>query len=220
MPATGTNPKQQNSKSIRLTADGFSFYDGREVVLVVGRSTWMPLREFNASAVDNIYNKVYAPAERPSVVRYNILPTLEVVELWSVGRDTYEQLRADHPYHRWMGADGVVLETVVHYDALCSSANRLYAYLHDGEMFVFSYRDRSLFYANSFWPRSDEEARYFLLAAWRRLAFDAEKDECLLLGDHEALLPLLAPYLRHVGSLTNDMLRLPASDLPIDLLCV
>ena len=235
MPATGTNPRHNEKKSIRLTADGFSFYPGQEVILVAGRSTWMPLAEFNPACVQTIYNKVYAPADKPSVVRYNILPTLEVIEIWSVDKEVERQLTADHPNHRWLGVDGVVLERISNYErqrgsspqssSLIASSRRpsgrrLYAYSHDGELFVFSFADGSLYYANSFWPATDEEARYYLFGVWQRLNFDPEKDELLLIS-YDAMLPLLQPYIRHIAILTPSMLRLHDTEgLPFDLLCV
>ena len=220
MPATGTNPRHKEKKSIRLTADGFSFYPGQAVILVSGRSTWMPLAEFNPACVQTIYNKVYAPTGKPSVVRYNILPTLEVIEIWSVDKEVERQLAADYPNHRWLGVDGVVLERIFNYERQRATGRRLYAYSHDGELFVFNFANGTLCFANSFWPTSDDEARYYLFGAWQRLDFDAEKDELLLISC-DTMLPLLQPYIRHVAALTPKMLRLPdAAGLPFDLLCL
>lgn len=221
MQVTGIDYKSSNKKSIRLVADGFSFYPGREVILVAGRSTWLPLEHFNASQVESIYNKVYPPLEIPQVVRYSILPLLEVVELWSVGRDINEKAQLNYPHHRWMGVDGAVVERLVTYERQQNeNTQRLYAYMHDGELFVFSYRYGSLFYANSFWPKNDEEIRYFMFNVWNTLKMDVEKDECLLIDLNDKL-EMFTPYLRHVGVLTPEMIGVTSrSNTPFDILCL
>lgn len=206
-----------------MTADGLSFYPGAEAIVVCGHSTRVPMAEFRREEAQILLDYVCPAKGQERTVLYNVLPELEIVEIFGIGTDRLADLRRDYPTHRILGVNTMVLETMWRHDcAMGSAGRRLYAYCHDGEMLLFCYDAQGLRWANTFPVPTPQERLFLFLSAWRQLGFDAEKDECLLLCCDNMAEPL-KPYIRHIATLSPaDVLGQKAAhrDAPFDILVI
>ena len=62
---------------------------------------------------------------------------------------------------------------------------RLYAHTNGRQLFLFSYNDGKLQFANSFEASSLSNQVYFLLYAWKQLGLQQAKDTCILLDNNK-----------------------------------
>lgn len=267
MQATGNNPYQSYSLSIRLHADGFSFYgynpNETEAIkeeahrytdtesrtetlrralagspltaagsycmgvygLVTGPSIQVPLEAFRKEEAGTLFRLTYA-REHSGKIYYNILPHLEIAEVFSLDKETEALLCHHLPGIRFYHAESMLLEKLLPFDT--PGKQRLFVYFHEQEMLVFCYRDQKLLYANTFPAGQTDNAVYFILSVWKKLSLDVREGECILLGESEqkaGCADMLGKYLHIVKPLSAaDIYRrfAPARHphLPFDLLAL
>ena len=206
MLATGNSnqPNPHIQQSIRVTADGLSFYSGPEAIVVDGPCTRLPLNQFDRADAATVlqYLVPAKPEEPPRTALYNVLPELEVVEIFGIETALYEELKSLYPRHRFLGINSMVLETMWRHDRSLGNANRrMYAWQHGKNMLVFYFSDEGLHSANTYTIENVDYAIYYALMMWRVYGLDPERDECLVIGD-EAIAQGLQMFLRHTATLT------------------
>ena len=265
MQATGNNPNQPYSLSIRLHADGLSFFGYRPANGRVACETYpyvpgkdpietlrealdqsaiarwegdrlmtcaltqspamqVPLDCFHKEEAHALYRLTYSSGERKGKVYYNILPHLEVAQIFTIDNEAEKILCQRFPGIRFYHSHTMILEKMWMLEK--QGARRLYACFLEKEMFVFAYREQRLAYANSFQSDVLENAVYFLLSVWKNLGMDAQADECVLLGGHVIkphVAQILSRYLAHVEELcATDVYRRSTlaknPQMPFDLL--
>lgn len=264
MQATGNNQNQSYNLSIRLHADGFSFYGyapneteaikeenyrydneeshiaqferalaqsalaGRKSYLsvyglIIGPSIQIPLESFRKEEANTLFRLAFAQ-EHTGKIYYNILPHIEIAKVFSVDKDIEMSLRKQFPDIRFYHAETMLLEKM--WPLGSKGKQRLYVYFHEQEMFVFSYKEQKLQYANTFPADQADNAAYFILSVWKSLSLDAREGECILLGGNNIeteCAKTLGKYLHNVTLLSSaDIYRryAPAKNtqIPLDLL--
>lgn len=263
MQETGNNPHTAYSLSIRLHADGFSFYsyctysepiikkedysfqphephaatlenalkasplthlDNLMVYgLLTSPSVQVPLEAFQKEEAGTLYRLTFKQNTYGKIY-YNILPHLEIAEIFTVEKELEEVLCQYFPhicfYHiHTMLLEKLALQTM-------RESQKLYAYFHEKEVFIFSTRQQQLYYANTFPIEQTANAVYFILSVWKSLGLEAESHECILLGSPDITAEVtthLNKYLRHLRTLqpTDIYKRAPLAQvqgLPFDLL--
>ncbi len=277
MPATGSKTYRPLNLSIRLRADGFSFfvcdaqaaslvrgehfkleegttlaerltrelarteYNNRQIeqvfVLVGGPVTHVPLEEFRRDEAATMYNFVVSTPEGVKQhVGYNILPQLEVVELFAIADDVEEAIIRFHPTARLFAANAMVLER------LCTGNNsssadistELYAYQpSDNQLTIVACRNdkkvTTLQMANTYDIAGADDAVYFILSVWQMFNMIQTTDGITLLGQKSELmneiLKRLKEYVIHVHHLLpNDFFpNMPLArerEVPLDLMAL
>ncbi len=266
MQETGNNQSRTYNLSIRLHADGFSFYgydpatrdpvamedhayrEGespaetlREAIaqsavvrgrngpvvygLVAGPSMQVPLECFRKEEAHALYRLTYA-REKTGKTYYNILPHLEIAQIFTVDHEEERVLGQRFPGIRFYHSHTMILEKL--WLLSRQDKRKLYAYFDGKEVFVFSYREQRLRYANTFPADVAENAAYFILSVWKGLEMDARQEECMLLGGGDiknATARLLSRYLQNVGNAdASDIYRRSAlarnRRIPFDLLAL
>lgn len=263
MQVTGNNKNQTYSLSIRIHADGFSFYccNPQSIpaienesyryssdcnpastlekalttsdllkknyatvqCLIAGSSVQIPLEYFRKEEANAFYKLAYAETETGKTY-YNILPSLEIAEVFTVDKSVEEVLHNHFPTIRFYHIHTMMLEKMALQPA--SENQRLYVYIHDSSMFIFNFDGQLLEYANTFSTVDTGNLVYFLLSVWKDLGLDAEKDSCIFLGEHPLIQTVTAPlsrYIRHIQKLPASQLYKRSSlaqspDVPLDLL--
>ncbi len=196
-------------------------------VLTTMPDTRVPLEHFKKDEAEALFRLTFSQADpHKHRIVYNILPSLEVVELSAIDKDVERVLQERYPIGlQFLGTEGVMLEALQTYNEQQNAKNsRLYVYFHDGEMFLFRFQEGKLNFANSYAVAGQQDAVYYLLYAWKLMELNASADECLLVGTSPfiGLLPTLRTYLRQVKEITPRHLfpNLPQtaiSQIPFDI---
>ena len=246
---TGNNTNQAYSLSIRIHADGFSFYSCNpltdkgfkkedyffqpesdrtgQILSAVNQSvlihekqhaqfnlllqspvTHVPMELFRKEETELLFNFSNTKAKTPVQILYNILPRLEIVEIFRIEEQLYSQL------------------TMASHQTQYDTGKKLYVYSYNKRIFLFHYKNNKLLFANEFKADNHQSALYLLLHVWKNLEFDAYTDECIFLapGEYElALMEKVREYLKSVYELSPTVLfrraaltRIP--QIPFDLL--
>lgn len=247
MQATGNNQNQAYSLSIRLHADGFSFYSyspneaeaikeenyryqegesrtaclekalAQSVLtkrqsylsvygLIIGPSVQIPLESFHKEEANTLFRLTFAQ-EHTGKIYYNILPHLEIAKVFSIDKDIETLLRKHFPGIRFYHAETMLLEKMLPFES--REKQRLYVYFHEQEMFVFSYKDQKLQYANTFPADQTDNAAYFILSVWKSLSPDSREGECILLGEN----PIKAGCAQTLGKYLHNVKPLSSADI-------
>lgn len=248
---TGNNISSSQHLSIRIFADGFSFYihttdqrligsrsftwtkdkqeDGLQKpddraqanrlqqvladnkilpsafssvnILMATPSTRIPLDGFRKEEAEVLYRLVY-PKSKGQRILYNVLPYLEIVELFALEPALAELLTGMFPAAHFYGQHTLLLERLARRTPAVASRKQLFVYADNSRMSVFALEGRSLHFANSYPATNLADITYFLLYIWKTLELQAETDECILLGNgivpHQDIASSLRRYLRNV----------------------
>ncbi len=266
MQEIGSNRSQPYNLSIRLHADGFSFYsydpaeteqvrvedyvykEGESIAetlkkavaqsaviqernstavygLVTGLSMQVPLECFRKEEAHALYRLTYV-REKTGKTYYNILPHLEIVQIFTVDHEIECTLGQYFSSIRFYHSHTMILEKL--WLLTRQDRRQLYVYFDEKEVFVFGYREQRLCYANTFPADMADNAVYFILSAWKGLKMDARRDVCVLLGNgnmKDDTERLLSRYLQNVRNTdTSDIYRRSTlarnRQIPFDLLAL
>ena len=264
---TGNNTNQAYSLSIRIHADGFSFYSCNpltdkgfkkedyffqpesdrtgQILSAVNQSvlihekqhaqynlllqspvTHVPMELFRKEETELLFNFSNTKAKTPVQILYNILPRLEIVEIFRIEEQLYSQLTKQFPNIRYYAQNSMLLEKMASHQTQYDTGKKLYVYSYNKRIFLFHYKNNKLLFANEFKADNHQSALYLLLHVWKNLEFDAYTDECIFLapGEYElALMEKVREYLKSVYELSPTVLfrraaltRIP--QIPFDLL--
>lgn len=256
---TGNNISTSQRLSIRITADGFSFYihtaeqrllsvrsfpwrtdlpdeqpqktkgcqkatqlrqvlkDNKLIsptcssvnILVCTPSTRIPLEGFHKEDTENLYRLIY-PSSQGVQVHYNVLPSLEVVELFALEPEISDMLAECYADVHFYGKHTLLLERLARLVPAMPPRQRLFVYTDGNGMSTFAFNGKSLRFANSYPAENIADITYFLLYIWKTLELQAETDECILMGggtvSHLEIISSLRRYLRNVSVLAPSRL--------------
>jgi len=271
MPATGNKSYHPLSISIRLHADGFSFfvcdlqtsnlirgehfrlsegvslveqlsqelsrpdYFNRQIdqcfVLVCSPSTHVPLEEFRRDEAAEFYGLTFSDFDAARQrVAYNILPHLEIVELYALSTDVEEVILQFYPTARFFASRAILMERLLLLEEDQSSEHaRLYVCPEADAYSLYAFRQQHLVFANTFGVTNKPDALYFILNVWKQLELDALHDTLRILAPQEdrdsELQSALAEYIVHVDSLKSEDIfsHVPLASekqVPLDLMAL
>lgn len=192
-------------------------------VLLTGESIQVPLQIFKKEEANALFSLAY-PQASANKIFYNILPSLEIAEVFCIERGIENILMSRYPSVRVYHIHTMLLEKLVLNAE--PGTERLYAYFHDNKMFVFSYNGQQLLYANTFIAKECDNIVYYILSVWKELERQAATDKCLFLGN-STLMPdvikNIRKYIRNVEWLSPaDLYRRSSlaqtKNIPFDVL--
>lgn len=198
----------------------------RAQVLIDSPVMLIPLEEYEESEVTETYHYTYPGHEMDTIETY-VMHDLNSVAVFSINKDV-RMVITDHfddvritPLHApvWQH---------LHPRSYSGVARKLYAYVHEGMMDVFSFAKNRFRYQNNFTAKETADLTYFLLYIWQTLAFDVHKDELYLVGDSaviDALRDEVKKYVQNVFVInpSTEFNRAPMTQLPhitYDMICL
>jgi hypothetical protein len=204
----------------------------RALVVVETQTLLVPVREFDENRAEMLYRYTCdgstdnSQTEQDTIV-HNVLPNLNAVAVYKLNRDL-QLVIGDHftdvRYNHLMQA----VWSYFHARNFATPHNKLFAYLHDKQLEVFSFDKNRFRFSNSFKVENSSNAVYFLLSVWKQLGFDAQNDEIRLVFDtaqtmttedqqeRQQLIDTLRNYVKKVNiSLTATDENI--GDMPFDL---
>lgn len=141
----------------------------------------VPIDLFHEDQVEMLYCHAFGPSQQ-KVVRYTVFSDLNCVAVFTVGRDLSMVLTDRYGNVRFIPVAAPVWRHL-HQRSYTGPHNKLYAYYHDRRLEVFSFGDNRFKFYNSYVVNNQNDALYYLLAAWKQAGLQAEHDEMYLAGE-------------------------------------
>ena len=197
----------------------------KAMVLIDAPVLLIPVEVFEEAKMAVMYHQSF-PCREQEQVLYNVLPDLNAVALFSVNKDLKLVLDDNFADVRTTAAMSPVWRHL-HRRSFTSTRNKLYGYLHDQKIDVFSFHQNRFKFYNQFETTRSADALYFLLYVWKQLMLSQERDELHLVGDgltdgQDELANKLRRYLQNVFVInpSAEFNRAPATKvkgMPFDL---
>lgn len=195
--------------------------DTKRILLMINSPVVLvPLDEYmDAENYDTevIYSQTF-PGHDNDIKVANVLPDLNAVAIFAVNKDLALVLTDHFADVKIRNVMEPVWAHLYRRSILVNQRRKLYACFHDQKMDVFSFQQHRFRFSNSFDAAHAHDALYFLLYAWKQLAFSEEDDELHIVGStphQEWLLNKLRQYLKkaYIINPSADLNRSAASQV-------
>ena len=171
----------------------------RVVLYSTSPGTRVPLDEFRREDMLAVYRLTFVgTSPRPEVMCFQVLPSLAVVEIFTLPYSVAETLKSHYPSAMVQGLYGTMLSQVAEMQQGSTLSVSAHAIMLDGGVMIAVLRKGRLHFANVFRAAGNADKLYFILYAWKTLSLDAWHDSCTLYGASEDLYNELCQYLSHV----------------------
>ena len=143
-------------------------------LLVLSPSTCVPLEYFRREEVFPLYNLTF-PSLKVSKgeVHYQILPSLEVVELFSLNQQIRQTVQDVYPDVEIVSLEGRAIETIANADRkLQDDSIHFYAMIAPKNMLICCFKGQRLYFATTYTADNDADRLYYIMGAWKNLQMD------------------------------------------------
>ena len=143
-------------------------------LLVLSPSTCVPLEYFRREEVFPLYNLTF-PSLKVSKgeVHYQILPSLEVVELFSLNQQIRQTIQDVYPDVEIVSLEGRAIETIANADRkLQDDSIHFYAMIAPKNMLICCFKEQRLYFATTYTADNDADRLYYIMGAWKNLQMD------------------------------------------------
>lgn len=167
--------------------------------LFYGPVSRVPLELFHKERRQALFELV-CPLPPEYNIHYNILPHLEVADLFAIPQALEQILLRHFPTIHFYARNSMILERSVARTALEKPA-ALHVYLNGKSLFLFRYRDKKLEFANEYAVSAAQDALYYILNVWKMLGMNAQTDTCVVIQPEngpQQTVEELAHYLRNI----------------------
>lgn len=179
---------------------------GYQKVLVLTDSPTLlvPINEYVESDAETLFNHAFT-GMKGSVVEASVVHWANCVALIGVNKDLHTVV-CDHFKEKQFIPIGQPVWHQAFQHCFTGNRNKLYAHFYGERMEIFCFSHNRFRFYNQFPSEHAHDALYYMLYAWKQLAFDEENDELHLMGTHQHstwLKEKLSQYLRRVYHDTN-----------------
>jgi hypothetical protein len=164
-------------RTVPLLDDNFE----RVLVMVDTPTLMVPANLFVEEESEVLYRHAFTDVDQ-QLVMHTVLPDLNAVVLFAVQKDLRSVIANNFSDVRYTAAVAPVWRHL-HQRSYTGQHQKIYSYFHDRRMEVFSFAQNRFKFCNSFAVNNPNDALYFLLAVWKQLNMDAERDELHMVGD-------------------------------------
>jgi len=162
-------------------------------------TTLLPLDEFRTSDAVAVFRLNFPNANFAATeLRHEILAPQEVVMLYGLSTRTEQVVRQSYPNVQLRSLQGSLIEASAQQVGR-GEAKRLFAYIGPQRMTVCLFARSKFLFSGSYTAATDSDRVYYLLAAWRSLNLDVQRDELILSGASESLSEMLGRYISHLS---------------------
>ena len=175
-------------------------------MLVATPSTRLPLDEFRRDDMLAVYRTAYhgTTAKREDM-KFQVLPTLEIVELFTLSPQIEATLHEYYPNAVIQGLYGTVLQHISEIQQGSTKPLSFHAISLDDQIFIIQLKQGHLTYANTFQATMPEDQLYFLLYIWKLFNMDAHHDICTLYNTKKQLLTIARDFIVNVQTKTISL---------------
>ena len=145
-------------------------------LLVLSPSTCVPLEFFRREEVFPLYNITFPSLKvSKTEVHYQILPQLEVVELFSVNQQILQTIQGIYPDVEIVSLEGRAIETIATADRkLQDNSIHFYAMIAPKNMLVCCFKEQRLHFATTYTVDNDADRLYYIMGVWKNLQMDEQ----------------------------------------------
>ena len=171
----------------------------RVILYSTSPSTRVPLDEFRREDMLAVYRLTFAGVTtRPEDLCFQVLPGLDVVEIFTISVSVVEALRRYYPSAMVQGLYGTMLCHVAEMQQGSTLPVSYHAMVMEEGVMIAVLRHGRLSFANVFHAPSNADRLYFMLYVWKTLGLEAWHDSCTLYGSDEELYGNVCQYLANV----------------------
>ena len=162
-------------------------------------STRIPLDEFRSEEAQALYRLTFGKDSLQGMnMHYEMLPALEVIEVFVVDAEIEATILRHYPHASIHSYFGQLMNKMLSKDKRQrGTEKRLYVHSNGSQLFMFTYENGKLQFANSFEATTLSNQLYFLLYVWKQLSMDQRNDVCMLLSKDKTLETELRKYITH-----------------------
>ena len=171
----------------------------RVILYSTSPSTRVPLDEFRREDMLAVYRLTFSGASpHPEDMCFQVLPSLDVVEIFVLQSAVVEVLRHHYPSAMVQGLYGTMLSQMAEMQQGSTLPVSYHAAVLDGGIMIAVLRHGRLHFANVFRAQCNADKLYFMLYVWKTLSLDAWHDSCTLYDANEELYSEVCQYLANV----------------------
>lgn len=165
-------------------------------------ATYVPVELFRRSDMMSLYRLTFSSLKLNNAdIRHRILPSLDVVEIFSINHALVTAVSEFYPQIQVLGRCGqVVCQAVECVRTLTDDEPRMYVQQDATELHVCVVQGTQLRFACAYPALTDEDRLYYLLAVWRNMELDAQKTLCLLSNISEHFCQEVKNYILNVDT--------------------
>lgn len=168
----------------------------RARVLVDSPVLMVPVELFDKATMEPSYRYVF-PGSGQDIVTFNVLPDLNAVAVFSVGKDL-RLVIDDHFEEVSLISAMLPVWRYLHQRSFVGARQKLYGYFRENRIEVFCFQQNRFRFCNSFEAKYAHDALYFLLYVWKQLQLQPLADELYVVGDIPKCDWLLAELKKYV----------------------
>ena len=145
-------------------------------LLVLSPSTCVPLEYFRREEVFPLYNLTFPSLKvSKAEVHYQILPSLEVVELFSLNQQIRQTVQDIYPDVEIISLEGRAIETIANADRkLQDSDVHFYGMIAPKNMLICCFKEQRLHFATTYTVDNDADRLYYIMGAWKNLQMNEQ----------------------------------------------
>lgn len=196
----------------------------RVVVLADTPVLTIPTTIFQEEDMEEMYRYTYVVKEQ-HVVMHAILPELNAVAVFALPRDLRQVLMDRYSQVTYLPIMAPVWQHM-HRKSYTGQRTKLYAYLYDRRLELFSFQQNRFRFQNSYPVNDAEDCLFFILSVWKSLVMEPQEDELHIAGqttDKEALKERVTEFIKRVYVVNpsgefNRAQVTQINDMPYDLM--
>ncbi len=165
-------------------------------------TTCIPLEFFQKEDMLRLYRTSFSGLRISSTdLRYQILSELEAVSLFTLSPQILQTVQRIYPQVQVLSAEGCVLEDMAFYEQkLTDREIHFYADFQEKEMVLCAFRQHRLHFTCTYQADNDADRIYYLLAVWKSLKLDEQKNICCMRGASKELRDGVAQYIKNIDT--------------------
>lgn len=163
-------------------------------------STCVPLEYLRREEVAALYRLNFPSTTATNAeIRYQILPSLEVVEIFCLDAAIYSTVQSLYPNVQLASYEGRLLEdtALTNRWAAADKAN-FHTHISDHSMLICSFLAGKLSYATTYRVNNNQDRLYYIMGAWKALGLDGNSDILHIHNSSSALVAELRRFIQQV----------------------
>lgn len=176
-------------------------YNFQQVELLADTpSTCVPLECFRREEVTALYRLAFPSLSVSNEeIRYQILPSLEVVELYSLDAHIHATVQGLYPDAQFSSYEGKKLEEVF-VQSRHSNPGKVtfHAMVLEEGLLICSFLSGKLHFANTYRVDNDADRTYFIMSVWKSLGLEAESDTLHLHNFSSSMVQTMQRFIRRI----------------------
>lgn len=196
----------------------------RVLVLIDSPVVMVPADEYSEKDKERFYRYSVTGQENNAVLA-TALTRMNAVAVYSISKDLRIVLTDNFSDIKINPMCTYVWQYLYKYGQR-GNAEKLFCYFHDGDVEVFSFRKNRFRFTNRFAAPNAQDATYYILAAWKQLGMNSDKDELHILfngTEQESMARNLSRYVSRIYTVeesaeyrTNNIVQ--NAGMPFDMM--